>query len=107
LIAQRELLVFRVTQELVNNILKHSNASFIHLTQNISDGNFYIRIHHDGKGITQAELEKMNRTSAGLGLKNILSRMRVLNGNVLFEKDSSQTFYKTTLELPLSNDSIN
>ncbi len=107
LIAQRELLVFRVTQELVNNILKHSNASFIHLTQNISDGNFYIRIHHDGKGITQAELEKMNRTSAGLGLKNILSRMRVLNGNVVFEKDSSQTFYKTTLELPLSNDSIN
>ena len=106
LIAQRELLVFRVTQELVNNILKHSNASFIHLTQNISDGNFYIRIHHDGKGITQAELEKMNRTSAGLGLKNILSRMRVLNGNVLFEKDSSQTFYKTTLELPLSNESI-
>src|SRR3954470_22966349 len=31
---EKELIVFRVIQELVNNILKHSNSSFIHLTQN-------------------------------------------------------------------------
>src|SRR3989337_2670082 len=30
---EKEMLVFRVIQELVNNILKHSNATFIHLTQ--------------------------------------------------------------------------
>jgi signal transduction histidine kinase len=40
LIPQRELLIFRVTQELVNNILKHSHASFIHLTQNIAEENY-------------------------------------------------------------------
>src|SRR5215218_10384258 len=33
---EKELIVFRVIQELVNNILKHSNASFIHLTQNMN-----------------------------------------------------------------------
>lgn len=104
LIPQRELLIFRVTQELVNNILKHSNASFIHLTQNMNNGIFYIRIHHDGKGITQTDFEKMNKSSDGLGLKNIQSRMKVLNGSVLFEKDQSQTFYKVTLEMPLSID---
>jgi len=104
LIPQKELLIFRVTQELVNNILKHSHASFIHLTQNIADNNFYIRIHHDGKGITQADMEKMNKTSTGLGLKNIQSRMKVLNGNIHFEKDASQTFYKVTIEMPLSVD---
>lgn len=104
LIPQRELLIFRVTQELVNNILKHSNASFIHLTQNINNGMFYLRIHHDGKGITQADFEKMNKSSVGLGLKNIQSRMKVLNGSVHFEKDQSQTFYKVTIEMPLSTD---
>ena len=31
---EHELIIFRVIQELMNNILKHSNASFIHLTQN-------------------------------------------------------------------------
>src|SRR6187431_247970 len=34
--ADQELIIFRVIQELVNNILKHSNASFINLTQNLS-----------------------------------------------------------------------
>jgi signal transduction histidine kinase len=104
LIPQRELLIFRVTQELVNNILKHSNASFIHLTQNVNNGKFFIRIHHDGKGITQADFEKMNKSSVGLGLKNIQSRMKVLNGSAVFEKDQSQTFYKVTIEMPISSD---
>jgi len=103
MLPQRELLIFRVAQELVNNILKHSNSSFIHLTQNISDGKFYIRLHHDGKGIIQADFERMNKSPVGLGLKNIQSRMKVLDGSVLFEKDASQTFYKVTLEMPVSD----
>src|SRR5687768_10248617 len=32
---EKELLVYRMVQELINNILKHSNCSFIHLTQNM------------------------------------------------------------------------
>jgi signal transduction histidine kinase len=104
LLPQIELLIFRVAQELVNNILKHSNASFIHLTQNISNGSFFVRLHHDGKGITQADFEKMNKSSVGLGLKNIHSRMKVLNGTIYFERDSSQTFYKVTLEMPLQKE---
>jgi two-component system, NarL family, sensor kinase len=103
---EQELLVFRMIQELVNNILKHSNASFIHITQNYSDNKFYIRIHHDGRGITQADFEKLNKSAAGLGLKNIQSRMKVLQGNIHFEKDMSQTYFKVTLEVPVDMDSL-
>src|SRR6476620_11191907 len=46
---EQELIVFRIIQELINNILKHSSASFIHLTQNMHDGMFILRIHHDGR----------------------------------------------------------
>jgi len=45
----------------------------------------------------------MNKSSVGLGLKNIQSRMKVLDGSVFFEKDASQTFYKVTLEMPVSD----
>ena len=103
---EQELLVFRMIQELVNNILKHSNASFIHITQNYSDSKFYIRIHHDGRGITQADFEKLNKSAAGLGLKNIQSRMKVLHGNINFEKDMSQTYFKVTLEVPVDMESL-
>jgi two-component system, NarL family, sensor kinase len=97
--AENELIIFRVIQELVNNILKHSNASFIHLTQNTSGNKFYIRLHHDGRGITQHDFIKLNKSNVGLGLKNIQSRLKVLHGKIFFEKDLSQTYYKVTIEL--------
>jgi two-component system, NarL family, sensor kinase len=92
--------VFRIIQELINNILKHSNSSFIHLTENVHGDKFYLRIHHDGRGIVQSDFEKLTKSNIGLGLKNISSRMRVLHGSINFEKDISQTYYKITLELP-------
>ena len=95
-----ELIVFRVIQELINNILKHSNSSFIHLTQNNHDDLFILRIHHDGRGIVQADFEKLNKSNIGLGLKNISSRLRVAQGKIFFEKDPSQTYYKVTIEIP-------
>ncbi len=97
---EQELLVFRIIQELVNNILKHSNPGFIHLTQNISTNKMYFRIHHDGIGIVQADFDKLNHSSIGLGLKNIASRIKVLNGRIFFEIDPSKTYYKVTIEIP-------
>jgi two-component system, NarL family, sensor kinase len=96
---ETELILFRVIQELVNNILKHSNSSFIHLTQNTSGNKFFIRMHHDGRGLTQTDFEKLNKSNVGLGLKNIQSRLKVLHGKIFFEKDMSQTYYKVTIEV--------
>jgi two-component system NarL family sensor kinase len=98
-----ELIVFRVIQELINNILKHSNSSFIHLTQNSHGGFFILRIHHDGRGIVQADFEKLNKSNIGLGLKNISSRLRVAQGRIFFEKDPSQTYFKITIEIPIED----
>lgn len=100
---EKELLIFRMVQELVNNILKHSNSSFIHITQNVQQNRFVLRIHHDGRGIVQADFEKLNKSNIGLGLKNISSRLRVAQGKILFEKDASQTYYKVTIDVPLDD----
>src|SRR6476619_1886433 len=97
---EKELVVFRIIQELINNILKHSNSSFIHLTEHVHGDKFYPRIHHDGKGIVQSDFDKLNKSNVGLGLKNISSRLRVVQGNINFEKDISQTYYKVTIEMP-------
>ena len=73
-------------QELVNNILKHSNASFIHVTQNINGDRFFLRLHHDGRGLTQADFEKLNKSAVDLGLKNIQSRLKVLGEIYILKK---------------------
>lgn len=97
---EQELLIFRIVQELINNIIKHSNAGFIHLTQNANSTHTYLRLHHDGQGIVQTEFDRLNQYSTGLGLKNIASRIKVLNGRIFFEIDPSHTYYKVTLEIP-------
>ena len=103
---EKELIVFRVVQELINNILKHSDSSFIHLTQNTHEGKFFLRIHHDGRGLEQPDFEALNKHPEGLGLKNISSRLRVVDGQILFERDPSLTSYKVTVQLPHSESLI-
>src|SRR5690606_16201549 len=98
----KELLVFRIVQELVNNYLKHSQGKFLHLTQNVTKDNFYIRLHHDGKGIVQTDYEHLNFMGLGLGLKNIASRVNVLHGKIFFEYDNNSSYYKITIEVPLN-----
>lgn len=100
---EQELLIFRVIQELVNNILKHSGSSFIHVTQNYNEDKFFIRLHHDGRGITQSDFERLNKSALGLGLKNIQSRAKVLQAKIEFERDPSETYFKVTLEVPIED----
>jgi two-component system, NarL family, sensor kinase len=97
---EQEGLVFRIIQELVNNILKHSNAGFIHLTQNSNENFMFFRLNHDGQGLTHTEFIRLNQSSKGLGLKNIATRTEILRGRIIFELDSSGTYYKITLEVP-------
>ncbi|HVZ96473.1 MAG TPA: ATP-binding protein [Chitinophagaceae bacterium] len=104
---EQELLIFRIIQELVANIIKHSGAGFIHLTQNVQGNFYYFRIHHDGKGLLQKDFERLNYESGGLGLKNIASRIKVLKGNIFFDIDNTHTYYKVTIEIPKDVSKLN
>ncbi|OLY93620.1 Signal transduction histidine kinase [Cnuella takakiae] len=95
-----ELNLFRVVQELLNNILKHSQSSFIRLSQNQRDGVFVLCLQHDGHGLVQADFEEMNKSANGLGLKNISSRLKVAQGSIFFEKDNASKYYQITIEVP-------
>jgi two-component system, NarL family, sensor kinase len=98
--AEKELTVFRVIQEIINNVLKHSNSSFIHLTQHNGEENMLVRIHHDGKGLSHPDFERLSKSPVGLGLKNIQSRLKVIQGDILFEQDPSKSFFKVTIDIP-------
>src|SRR6476620_5706899 len=76
------------------------------LFQKLSGSKLYIRMHHDGRGLTQTDFEKLNKSSGGLGLKNIQSRLKLLQGRIFFEKDMSQTYYKVTIEVPKTEEMV-
>jgi signal transduction histidine kinase len=77
-----ELALYRITQELINNVLKHSDAKNVSLQMGYRDEKIIIMVEDDGKGFD------MNQHKDGYGLKNLEARTKLLNGNM---KIDSQT----------------
>jgi signal transduction histidine kinase len=74
----KEIMVYRVVQELVNNSLKHSEAKTIRLKMHIVQNNLEITYSDDGKGFNYEE--KIN--SKTIGLTSMHSRINFLKGTI-------------------------
>lgn len=70
---KRELAVFRILQEMINNTIKHAEASGISINTRFSKGKLAVLVADNGKGFNVEE--KMN---TGLGLRNLESRTQML-----------------------------
>ncbi len=90
-----ELSLFRISQELVSNAIKHAEAKQIDL-QLLHRNNFCVlMVSDDGKGF-----EKGSVDSCGIGLMNIESRVQSISGNLNIESkpDEGTTF---TIRIPI------
>ncbi len=72
-----ELVLYRSSQELVNNALKHAKASIINVTLSKDEERLFLNVSDNGIGFDLAEVNKPNR---GIGIKNIESRISVIKG---------------------------
>ncbi len=92
-------IIYRIVQESMNNIAKHSDAKniFIHLTK--SESGILLRITDDGCGF---DLEKVrNDKKSGLGLKSM--EERAVNSGAKFTMNSSVSS-GTVVQVFWSND---
>lgn len=72
-----ELTLYRSSQELVNNALKHAKSSIINITLSKNEERLVLNVSDNGIGFDLAEVNKPNR---GIGIKNIESRISVIKG---------------------------
>ncbi|HEY6974887.1 MAG TPA: ATP-binding protein [Chitinophagaceae bacterium] len=86
---EHELAVFRILQELTNNVVKHANAQNIHFSFLRKNGTLQVLVGHNGKGLNQKEFEEKLYNMQGLGLKNIQNRLNIIKGNIRFEKNDN------------------
>lgn len=68
--------LYRIAQEALGNVAKHSRARQAKVRLSQSDGNVCLFVSDDGVGFTP------NEKSGGLGLIDMRERMHQLNGNV-------------------------
>jgi signal transduction histidine kinase len=76
-----ETVLYRVVQECVNNVIKHSGASELDISLIKDADGIAATIEDNGKGFVVADKEKAD----GIGLKNIRTRIEYLKGTVDFD----------------------
>jgi len=93
--------IYRIVQELLNNILKHAHADLIHIGSVYLNGILKITISHNGLGLTQPVFEDLRFKSEGMGLKNIQNRINLLKGNITFFMNAEG--YHIEIYIPIIN----
>lgn len=76
-----ELIAFRIFQEIVQNILKHTKPKLVSIKLTSSDLKFVLEVKDDGPGFDYDSLLKTNKAS---GVRNILKRAELLGLNCEF-----------------------
>ncbi len=98
---QKELILFRITQESFNNIIKHAEAKKITVLMQYSSDSFEMSITDDGKGVDLTFLQEATG-EAGLGIRNMHSRAQLIGAN--FNMNSAlQEGTTITIFLPIEN----
>ena len=69
--ADNDISIYRIIQELINNILKYAKATQLHISSRLTDDGLTLVVSHNGVGLTQQQFEKLRYEKEGLGLKNI------------------------------------
>ncbi|WP_020533807.1 sensor histidine kinase [Flexithrix dorotheae] len=85
--------IFRITQELINNTLKHAKASMIRISLTEFDDQVSLFYADNGKGF------ETHKKSSGAGLKNIRERVNIFNGYLSIESGKNGTTVEVEIDL--------
>jgi len=85
--------IYRIAQESLSNLIKHSNASHAVVTLTETNSRLYFSVEDDGQGITASKLE------SGLGLKGIRERAQIINADLQIQSSGGKGT-RVTVSLP-------
>lgn len=92
-----EVVLYRIVQELLNNVLKHAQASEVYVQLIRKDNILNITVEDNGKGFEATGLDAQK----GSGMRNIYNRVAYLNGKIDYQsqlKEGTSVF----VEIPLT-----
>jgi two-component system, NarL family, sensor kinase len=80
-----EVNLYRIVQELLNNTMKHAQATFAHVQLVQNENMITLTVEDNGKGFDVSNLHK----NKGAGITNVESRVAYLNGKLDIKSDPS------------------
>ncbi|PQJ22285.1 hypothetical protein BST94_01540 [Nonlabens xylanidelens] len=91
-----ELYLFRIIQELINNIMKHAHATEASINITGYDNILDIMVEDNGKGFDPNKVLKI-----GMGLDNIKKRVNDMNGTFTVDSNIEKGGCTISIEIPL------
>ena len=101
-----QVAVYRIIQEIFNNIKKHSRAKHVNIRMDFGEKYLMLIISDDGVGFNVEEtLKRVKTKGASYGLIGILDRVKQLQGDINIESSQGRgTTY--AVKLPISKEVI-
>src|SRR5512138_3681003 len=90
-----KITVFRIIQESLNNIIKHSNATHVNIHLHFDEKNVRISVFDNGIGFDQDQVQQQRTSRPSLGLAGMEERAALLGGTVTVQ---SRPGYGTEVE---------
>ncbi len=97
---EREIAIFRMVQECLINIHRHSGGAFATIRVHEEDHRILVEVRDEGKGIPlekQREISSSGRT--GVGFRGMRERLRQLGGTLEIRSDGAGTAATATVPL--------
>lgn len=97
--AEAEITLFRITQEAITNIVKHSGAESVSIAVEFHANSAAVHIEDDGHGFSVEEVTSSLETDRGLGLLGMKERAELLDGYLRIEAQHERGT-KVSAEVP-------
>jgi signal transduction histidine kinase len=98
---EKEIVLFRVSQEILNNALKHSKAKNLTILIQYSSQSFQLTIADDGLGFDLPIINQQEMSLSGAGIRNIQRRIALIGGTIDIDSKLN-TGTKISINLPFS-----
>jgi len=104
--ANIEMMLFRVLQESLNNIHRHSQSARAQVRIGFDAGRITLEVRDFGQGIQPERLERFRNsgTGVGVGLAGIRERVSELGGELEISSDDGGTNVKVSVPLPAAEE---
>ncbi len=88
---EMELVIFRLVQECLTNIHRHSGSKTALIQVTTEAGKIYVEVQDHGRGTSPERLAEIQHQGTGVGIRGIRERVRQFHGELTIESGDSGT----------------
>lgn len=93
-------LLYRLSRELILNVVKHAEATHIQITTYQENANYFIEVCDDGTGFDYTKARQVSGLGSGFGLFSIQEQLEHIGGSIAVESHTGQGT-KIVLQVPI------